>query len=218
MCDKIIDIKTFLNTVDGDINDICAAFYLNYLNGKTNESTAANNLFILLNWDYHSDNSYKLEPLYTSSEYEEMIKKTQQVIFQVVDNLIDEKVDEDVFYIKLWDFINQEIVFPSSKERIGAIICLLKNSKIPYFKLEDGMKMDDTEFKEISKHCIKEIKKAIFIINAGYSQKTEVASQLLRILNNFENPKDQTVFLANVLGIYEFRILKFIQNQKETEE
>lgn len=44
--------------------------------------------------------------------------------------------------------------------------------------------------------------KAIFAINRGYLQKTQVAGQLLMILKEMPSMEEQEVFVAQLIGYY----------------
>ena len=45
------------------------------------------------------------------------------------------------------------------------------------------------------------MQKVLYIFNCGYEQKTEVASQIMKIILEIDDFEDKTVFLANVLGL-----------------
>lgn len=198
----------FLKTIDGNICDICEMYYTGYLEDESSQEDAISKLVLLFNWDGETDKSIVATSAYTADEYTEKIKSVKPVINTILDNLIKEKLLESDFYLKLWEILSQKTIFPDRFDIVCAIICLITSRKIPYFALEEGVRMDNEEFSRISKSTIDEFKKVLFVFNVGYTQKTEVASQLLKIIHSFTDIKEQTVILSNILSVYENKIIK----------
>lgn len=91
------------------------------------------------------------------------------------------------------------------------------DGRIPYFKLENGIKMSNDEFREISIQREKEIKKAIFILNSDFSQKTERCSLINKILDASESEEEKAVILAQVLNAMERKILSMLFDSYQDE-
>ncbi len=205
---NINETKQFLECAAGNYSDICAKYYSDFLKNEENISMAAEKLAYLLKWDYSSTKEKAVNVLYSQDEYAISIKKSSEIIEKIVDNMVNNNVDETVFYETLWKTISEKGLFPSDIDCIGAIIFLFASPKIPYFQLEEGLKMEDETFQLKSMDMIRQIQKAIYILNRGYEQKTEVASQLMKILLELDDIDKQTVFLANILGLIEFSKIK----------
>lgn len=219
MENKISSVREFLSSVDGSIQDVCATVFFNYLNNdECTDADGANILQCLFNWDCKSDKTLKLEAVYSAEEYESMSKETQSMISKIVSNLVAKNVEEETFYQDLWTAIKQDIFFSSERDKIGAIVSLYFNKMIPYYKLPEGLKMDDVEFREISESSIDLIKKFVFAINGGYNQKTEVASLLLHDLTEISDEKQKVVLIANILGCYERKVIGVIEQLKKKME
>ena len=197
------ETQIFLECAAGNYSDICAKYYFDFLKNETNISIAAEKLAYLFKWDYSSTKENTVDALYTQDEYTIAIKKSSEIIEKIVDNMINNNVDETVFYETLWKTISEKGLFPTDIDCIGAIIFLFAYPKIPYFQLEEGLKMEDEAFQLKSIGMVRQIQKAIYILNRGYKQKTEVASQLIKIILELDDFDKQTVFLANILGLLE---------------
>lgn len=197
------ETQKFLECVAGNYSDICAKYYFDFLKNETDISVAAEKLSYLLKWDYSSTKENTIDVLYSQEEYTTALKKSSEIIEKIVDNMINNNIDEIVFYETLWKTISEKVLFPTDIDCIGAIIFLFAYPKIPYFQLEEGLKMEDEAFQLKSIEMVRQIQKAIYILNRGYEQKTEVASQLIKIILELDDFDKQTVFLANIFGLLE---------------
>lgn len=200
---EYVDLITFLHTVDGSLFDICARFYIDYLSAEENEDSAGKKLSLLLTSRLNTTKTLTIAQVYTAEEYMNSIKKTSKTINIIIDNLINEGINEEEFYVKIWYMISQKTLFSTQMDVVGAIICLMINDKIPYFQLDEGLKMNEDEFYNMTEKLIPQIQKTIFVLNRGYAKRTEEASQLLKIMNRIENENLKTVLLANVLNYLE---------------
>lgn len=73
---------------------------------------------------------------------------------------------------------------------------------IPYYQLCTVDTMEDDEYVTLLESVKKMYQKAIFAINRGYLQKTQVAGQLLMILKEMPSMEEQEVFVAQLIGYY----------------
>ena len=72
--------------------------------------------------------------------------------------------------------------------------------------------MQNEKFKEIISEKNLEIKKAAFILNSEYDQRTEKSSLLLELIKSCENEQEMAVLLAVILDIDETRAVKNVIN------
>lgn len=66
--------------------------------------------------------------------------------------------------------------------------------------------MDDDDYMESIQRIKVDYQKALFAINYGYAQKTQMAEQILNIATEIESSQDRIVFVANILGYYKNQI------------
>lgn len=205
----------YLSKVDGNITDICEAYYHTYLKDNTDKRSAEQAFIDLLIWDFSTDRTLKIAQHRKEEEYIEVINKIKETINIIVDNLTAKNLRENDFYSKLWETIIDGTLFASDIDRICAIICLVRSSKIPYYWLQEGMRMDDEEYVNTTRSLISNIKKAIFILNMNTEQKTEKASRVFDLLEELSDRKEKVVFLSNIINLFEVRIQSLV---KETQK
>ena len=81
-------------------------------------------------------------------------------------------------------------------------------------KLEkNGLKMENDDFSRIAKDNFEYLQKMIFILSAGYEQRTEIASLLLKVLDEVNDYNTKVVLFANLISFCERRAA---QIQKKT--
>ncbi len=210
---KQINVEEFLKTAEykKSIGDFCFTYYEMYIEDE-NEDVAIENFVKLLEWKQNSDESLKVEKCLSEENYQEMVSNLYPIVRKIVDTLIRENLDEKDFYTKLYQKITDDILFSKKEEQIGAIIILLLDRRIPYFCLGEAIRMDDDDYKVIYDSINKEIDKAYFILEYGYEQRTEVASQLYRLVKEQKNDEEKLVLISSVLGYFNAKI-KFLYDE-----
>lgn len=178
------------------------SYYKLYLEKGESAEQILQDFILLLKWDGTSNESFDVETMYQLDEYHQTSKDVFPVVQKIIGNLVTENLDETVFYEKLFAKTFDDILFASELEKICSLTILILDPKIPYYKLGPALQMGNEEFGEISKSIQEEISKAIFALQFGYSQKTELASQLYNIVKEQKDEKKRIVLIANILGFY----------------
>ena len=200
------NLKEFLNTCKGNAIDVCTYFYIHYIK-NTDEKESINNLIGFLNNDFNSNETFDVEPKYQIDDSID-IKGVFKFIGNIITNLAKDNMSVFDFYKSLLCKLNDKSIFESDLKRGIAILAIKLDHHIPYFKLDSGLKMDNTEYQRITEDKIDVIKKAIFIINADLEQKTEVSSLLLKLINEEPNPTSQAVILSHIISYFDYRCQK----------
>ena len=199
--------------------DFCGNFYRSFLsNNNVDSGSKLQNFKLLLHWSGESDESLVIDSLFPKDVYQKTTSEILSVVKKIVDNLISENLDEDIFYNELFTKICDDILFAEEIEKICAITVLVLNPKIPYFKLGKAMKMDNDKYQEISSSLRGEIQKAYFALQYGYTQKTELSSQLYSIVKTQKKDEDRIVLIANILGFYDSQIKVLYDRLKENDQ
>lgn len=189
-----------------NIWDFCGNFYKLYLQANSTEESKLQDFIMLLEWNGESDETVEIDKLFSKDEYQKTSSSVLPFVKKFVDNLVTENLDEKSFYKQLLIKILDNVLFSSELEKICAIAMLVLEPRIPYFKLGQALKMDNKTYKEISNSIHHEISKAFFTLQCGYSQKTEVASQLYNIVKDQKTEEERIVLIANILGYYNSQI------------
>ena len=176
-------------------------------------------------WDFSLENTGRTQIV--SIQYQEQYGRAKKPVFmrvfavssviptQLVQNLMDKSPAEDQFYLELWTQMCNKTLFPNELTMVSAIIVLMYMPKIPYFCLPQVPTMEDEVYQECTRHVQEQIKRAIYAIEAGYPQKTQLAVQLMRLCNQIKGEKEKTVFIAQILGYYQGQIKQLMDSQKK---
>ena len=95
----------------------------------------------------------------------------------ILNSALNKNCSEDAFYELLWNSIaNHNPLLPGEDDVIYAIYLIWQDGRIPYFQLEEGLKMTNERFAEVIRKNKSLIKKANFIIRSSLEQK--IVSQI----------------------------------------
>lgn len=198
----------FLSTADGTIFDVCHKYYELFLKEEKDHNIASIKFSMLLCWDGPTAKTNKIPTIHSRETYIEKIEAIKDTTNIILGNLVKRNLEVNEFYLSLWDAINGTAFFATDLDTICAIIYLCNSTRIPYYKLDDGLKMDNEEFVKIAKDNIEHLNKMIYILSVGLEQKTEVASLLLQVLDGIEDPKTRVVLFAHLVSFCERRAVQ----------
>ena len=185
-----------------NIWDFVGNYFKLYLEKENPAEKKLQDFILLLKWDGASNESFDVDTLFQLDQYHQTSEELLTVVQKIVNNLVNENLDEAVFYEKLFAKTFDDVLFAGELEKICALTILILDPKIPYYKLGPSMQMENEEFGRISESIQEEISKAIFALQFGFSQKTELASQLYNIVKEQKDEKKRIVLIANILGFY----------------
>ncbi|MCM1123377.1 MAG: hypothetical protein NC416_12415 [Eubacterium sp.] len=155
-----------------------------------------------------STEAEEVKTIFTKSDVQQLRKKCDSLIEGVLENLLLENAPEQEFYNRLWmDGIYNNPLLQNEKEKEYALYRIWQDRRIPYFQLDDGMTMSNetyTEYCNKNKHLIK---KAFFIINSSFPQRSQQGDLLLRVMSECETFEDKVVVMAQILGNVETGVL-----------
>lgn len=218
MDNKNLTIQEFIKKCGGNPWDVCTYFYSYYIKDKDNEE-ALDNLIIFLNSEESSDDSIVIEEFHPKEQYESALNEVFKFIGNVVNNLVKANPDEREFYLSLLEKINDDTIFETDIKKSLAIMSLKASVKIPYYKLDEGLKLGEDDYRKLIDDNLTAVRKSLFIVNSGLEQNTEVASLLLNLIKEQKSDKVKAVILANVLSFFNYRYqklyLSFIEERKK---
>ncbi len=119
---------------------------------------------------------------------------------RVVDNLIRQKPEEDVFYEKLYEKICDSSLLPDLDAQTAFFTCLWLDPRIPYFYLDDGYRLSNEEYAATRREIMPALKKADYVLVHPFRQKTQRASHLMALADSLANERQKTVYWANVIA------------------
>lgn len=208
------NIIEYISTIDGYLGDICSDVFFLYLKG--NKQACNNFQTFLESWfDIDSDKSVTVKTYAPEDDYRECFDDIGPVIDRLLSNLVEKNYPPETFYGNLWDSINNDILFDSDFEKICAVLFVLLSPKIPYFQMGDALRMSDDDYWSISQDVETQYKKAVFALNRGYDQRTEVASQIVDVFKEIKDEKQQIVYVAKLIGYFRYEVHRLEERIKE---
>lgn len=157
-----------------------------------------------------------------------IMREDQTTLSELFDEIIEarfksilaRKYDEKTFYEKLWFFIWESDIFSDideslllktkdkaeevsaeDKARAYALFEILRDKRIPYYSLPDGLTMSNEDFRQKCEDLADIKRKIRFILFSGiFEQKTEKASQLVRIIDSLSAFEEKTICLVFIIG------------------
>lgn len=196
-------ILNFLGQYTGSGPDMIARAYKMI---RQEKDQAAAFRFFLENANHIQKSGKEVEAYFTATELQKLALQCDQLAAGLMDHLIGQNLDADTFYSELWHRgVDADTNFPEEKEKIYAMYRFWMDGRIPYFQLEEGMHMSEEKFSQIIEEKEKDIKKAVFILNCRYSQKTERSSLLMKVLDSCRTEEEKAVLLAQILSAIEHR-------------
>lgn len=146
------------------------------------------------------------------------LQKNNGLIQSIIGNLAKQNMSEKMFYHKLWEKIQDNILFPDEDEQIYFLSCLWKSNLIPYFQLDDGIRMENDEYRERLKKMSALLKKVDYMMYAPLKQKTQRASLLMDLAQQITDERDKTVFWAYTLSAMPLKIPKDLMEELQRYE
>lgn len=159
---------------------------------------------------------------FSQEELENLKKRYDKLVEGIISNLVSQKLDQQCFYSKLWDALQNNPLISSEKEKGYVFYRVWTEEMIPYFQIDDGLQMDNEKFHEICQKRRIEIRKAFFVLASSLKQRTETSSLIMQILDSCEAQEEKAAVLAQVIAFVERRMLLMMlgkrDNEQETED
>ncbi|HIW41121.1 MAG TPA: hypothetical protein H9743_03125 [Candidatus Mediterraneibacter vanvlietii] len=194
---SIIEI---LKNYSGSKEDIAYLIYNNAIINSGNEPLAMA-LFFEISEEIESNNKKHAEKVFSEEEKYQLTLTYGKMIDGALEALLRRGLSKADFYGELWSFINESKMLSDKKLKAFTLYYLWIDVRLPYFELEDGIKMSNEDFIDISKNLTEEIKRIRFILNTPTDQKTERASRLVNMIENLVSQEEKTVLMAHILRL-----------------
>lgn len=158
----------------------------------------------------YSQNQYsKTNSLIPDSYLNSKLRSVMLTVDAWLDKVLSNKLDEDEFYTMLWDFLkNDNKAFRGKKTKTVALYCVWMDPRIPYYKLEPGIKMDEAQFSDTYNRIRPDLQKARFAVFSPYDKRIEEASVIYNIMEKLGNTEEKCILLSYVIKSVELRTIK----------
>ena len=195
--DFVKQIDTTLALAKGEKVNICYALL------KIIESAPEQDQPALLR---HTTESYEsagssqeisIDDYITKNEESAIRKKYGGLINNMLEVLIEENREESEFYAHLWSLINNPIL-RDDKDRAFALYWLLIDKRLPYFRLEEGFKMSNEDYRSSMLRLRRDRARIRFIMSREFDQKTERADLILKQIDEASG-SDRVILMSEVI-------------------
>ena len=89
----------------------------------------------------------------------------------------------------------------TKKLKAFALFYIWVDIRLPYYVLDDGIKMSDDDYQDICQKLSEDIKKARFILHVPTEQKTDRASIIVKLPEELQDDKEKAVLMAHILKL-----------------
>ena len=194
-------IDEILKTYAGDDTDLC--YYIFNILKQTERPGSGLKYFMEKIRTRNPDATYVLEKKFSINELQQLdsiyAKYTNELLTAVVNKAHLANWSVDKFYNVLWEKLDTDILFEDDKTKSFVLFKLAQNSLMPYIEIESPLSMDDEKFSDILERNKDTIIKIRHILALNFTQKTEVASLILKEIQKNELYEEQCVILAIAL-------------------
>lgn len=165
--------------------------------------------YFLEHADYiNSSEENEVNAYFTAQQLKEYEKQYADLTDAILTKLINKRYKKEKFYNELWEsVINSDVNFDQKNAKIYAIGRIWNDARIPYFCLNNGIKMSDDEFGRIIEENRELLQEATFILGCKYEQRTESSSRLLELLDKCGDERVKTVVMAAIIELIEKRCI-----------
>lgn len=120
-----------------------------------------------------------------------------------VASLVQQHADKEVFYDVLWTMFTDDNFLSTDEDKKAFLLTLWLDSRIPYFKIGEGIEMDEEEYSQRRIKLADVLSKATFITSLKMNQKTQKASLLAEEADLLQDERDKAVYWSIVMSAIE---------------
>lgn len=213
-----------LKTFDGEIFDLCYEI-CEHIYFMPLEEQAFYVKTLCQNYGYiSSDKSYEISPKATKEDISILRDNYGKYINETIAATLKKGYynnwGTDEFYNALWKSMCSNEIITTTIERTFALYYIAIDRRVPYFRLDMGVEMDNETFKQLLKDNDEAIKKIRFIMFSDFNQKTEKASLLIDEILDADAAEDQIIRMVSIIEAFkeEKKHLQKVIRQITTED
>ncbi len=193
-------IKELLQTSSGDQTDLSYAVY-ELIEQSEHLKPELFMFFIETSEDLDSSEEQRIEKIFSEEEKYQYARDYGKIIDGTLEALLKKQYEKEKFYHELWKFIEENPLLDTKKLKAFALFYIWVDIRLPYYVLDDGIKMSDDDYQNVCQKLSEDIKKARFILHVPTEQKTERASRIVKLLENLQDDKEKAVLMSQILKL-----------------
>ena len=193
-------ITELLQTSSGDQTDLAYAVY-ELIEQSEHFKPELFMFFIETSEDLDTSEEKRIEKIFSEEEKYQYARDYGKIIDGTLEALLKKHYEKEKFYQELWNFIEENPLLDTKKLKAFALFYIWVDIRLPYYVLDDGIKMSDDDYQDICQKLSEDIKKARFILHVPTEQKTDRASIIVKLLESLQDDKEKAVLMAHILKL-----------------
>ncbi|MBQ3558421.1 MAG: hypothetical protein IJA07_02760 [Agathobacter sp.] len=218
------EIERLMRKSSGRIIDLCYEV-IDIVKNENFEEQVNQITFFLKNFDIEKDvDTVELTQRITNEEIENLKELYGEYVDSVLETAwkkaYNKSLKEEEFYELLWSGIIKSNILSEIEEISFALYYIIIDVRIPYFPLEQGLKMPEKDFKKVLVSNFEIFKKIRFILSSSFDQKTEEASIILNEIYKLKSEEERVVLLAAIINMFrkqQEEMYEALTHEKENE-
>ena len=207
-------LSELLTRASGNMPDVIAEVY-ELIRAEENKGFALQ-YFLEHGDEFESTKEKEIAAYFTEEELTKISDECDQMLKGNLTKIIAEKHSQESFYRELWSrMIEDNSMLQSEKEKRYALYFVWKDGRIPYYEINEGITMSNEVFCKIKEVKRDEIKKAIYILNSEFQQRTQRSSLLDEILQACSSEEERAVLLAMILAYVDYSATQNVLSEIE---
>lgn len=215
-----LSLEDKFSKYSGNRFDVCYDIFLEIETAEDEERVA---LFAYACKNFekgYTDRTYVPEHRSITQSTFDDLKKTCVPIYNVlmdttIEKAVSSNMDEHSFYREVWYSIVHNSYFDSEEKKVFVLLNIFMDFRIPYYPIERGLSMSESEYGETVDECDDAIQKAFFILSVDFPQKTMEASNLLDVILAQDEYGKQVVVLSKIIQEIRQREAQLHENNSE---
>lgn len=201
---KKLDVCELLKSVTGEGINI-SYFVVNSIKEYTlDEQIHSIRAFCEMFGTVESEKTFRVDQVISESLYEDLKTQYGQYVNEQIKTVLSKAYlcewSEDKFYSSLWKSITNGGVLETVEEWAFGLYYVVIDNRIPYFRLNHGLKMDQDRYEGIIEDNIKTVKKLRYALAFPFEEKTEEASIILDEIDSIAEKETRIVLLSVVIN------------------
>ncbi len=145
-----------------------------------------------------SSKEIKFDEVVTAAESALLKQRYAQLVDGILDLILQGNPTAEDFYNEAYD-LTQNPVFREFAARAFALHWILIDPRLPYFQLEDGLRMSNDDWNALRRKLRVQSAKIRFILNTDFEQNSEEADLLLRVLHSVDPGVQRVRLIGTIL-------------------
>lgn len=191
------EIDTILNLTKGTTINICYAIYKIIEKALPEDKPELLRYVAEIFGTTDSSDEIIIEDYISEYERNQLTERYGKLVDELLAILLKDNQKEEDFYISVMDMIHNPL-FMTEKAKSFVLYYVLIDKRIPYFRLEQGLKLSNEDFKTYNARLRMQRAKIRFILATDFHQKSEEADLLLKEIDKTQGT-ERILLMVHIL-------------------